>query len=96
MEIGRQGVFVATKGPTQEARDQLIRTVYELAQNGEVNGELLTRGWGDHIKVIMYDAAEKAEDWWLQLGPSVVKSPVRSRLSVSMMSHTSEETLDSS
>ncbi|KAF9526926.1 hypothetical protein CPB83DRAFT_857219 [Crepidotus variabilis] len=84
----RQAILMAPKGPQQEARDARIRAVLEAAERGDINEDLVMDDWGDHVVTAMYNATEKAEDWWMQLGPSVVKSPVRSRLSVSMASTT--------
>lgn len=45
--------------------------------DGHMDEVLFKRVWGDDLRLFMYDAREKVEDWWGQWGASIVKSTNR-------------------
>lgn len=66
-------------GPGQQMRDARMRAtmVHLDVEDDHMDEVMFKQVWGDDLRLFLYDAREKVEDWWGQWGASIVKGPNR-------------------
>ncbi|THU85129.1 FAD/NAD(P)-binding domain-containing protein [Dendrothele bispora CBS 962.96] len=67
-EYRKRLMLTLPKGPEQQKRDDKIRWGTEYEHWDHMNETSFREIWGDEIDFYVYDATEKAEDWYIKWG----------------------------
>jgi hypothetical protein len=73
-----QARIFAPRGELMTLRDSIMRSALAYEDPSVLDEETFKMVWGDELRLVNYDAAEKVEDWWNQYG-SAFECKERSR-----------------
>jgi salicylate hydroxylase len=80
-EYRKRRMLTLPKGVEQQSRDDKIRWGTEYEHWDHMNETSFREIWGDEVDFYVYDATEKAEDWYIKWG-RLMSPPHRGSITV--------------
>ncbi|RDB26714.1 3-hydroxybenzoate 6-hydroxylase 1 [Hypsizygus marmoreus] len=83
-ERRKRNMLTLPEGEEQERRDVRLRKAMAYGEWDHMDEKTFKATWGDEMDLFVYDATEKAEDWWTKWGPLLRGNPNRQSMGPSL------------